>query len=68
MSCKIALFGWTASLGKILTVDNLRKHGLIVIDWCCMCEKSGEPLDDLFTSLLGGKDLWVEIFNRTRIA
>jgi hypothetical protein len=23
-------------------MDNLRKKHIIVVDWCCMCKKSGE--------------------------
>lgn len=44
---KAAFFVWTAALGKILTTDNLRKRGLIIIDWCCMCRKGGESVDHL---------------------
>jgi hypothetical protein len=39
---RLAFFTWTASLEKVLTLDNLRKHHIIVKDWCCMCKKSGE--------------------------
>ena len=42
-------------LGKILRVNNLRKRHLIVIDWCCLCNRSGEIVDHLFLSLAG---LW----------
>jgi len=28
-------------------MDNLRKRYIIVIDWCCMCKKSGKTLDRL---------------------
>jgi hypothetical protein len=27
---------------KILTLDNLKKRNVIVVDWCCMCKNSGE--------------------------
>jgi hypothetical protein len=37
---------WTMALGKILTLDNLRKRNLIVMDWCYMC-KSRESIDHL---------------------
>jgi hypothetical protein len=39
------VFVWTTTLGKILTLDNLRKRNIVVIKWCCMCKKSGEPID-----------------------
>jgi len=44
----IAFFSWTASLGKILTLNNLHKCYIIVRDWYCMCKKSGEILAHLF--------------------
>jgi hypothetical protein len=31
---------WMAAFEKILTLDNLRKRHVIVVDWCCMCKKS----------------------------
>jgi hypothetical protein len=34
-------------LGKISTLDNLRKKNVIVVDWCFMC-KSGETIEYLF--------------------
>uniref|UniRef100_A0A2N9FZS4 Reverse transcriptase zinc-binding domain-containing protein n=1 Tax=Fagus sylvatica TaxID=28930 RepID=A0A2N9FZS4_FAGSY len=44
---RVAFFSWTAALGKILTIDNLRKRGLILVDWCCLCRESGESPDHL---------------------
>ena len=44
---RVSFFMWTVSLGKILTLDNLRKRGLIVMDWCCMCKRSGESINHL---------------------
>jgi hypothetical protein len=37
---RVILFAWLAILGKILTLENLRKRQIIVVDWCCMCKKS----------------------------
>ena len=34
---RVAFFVWTAALGKILTIDNLRKRKIRITDWCCMC-------------------------------
>lgn len=33
-------------LGKILVLDNLRKCGLIVMDWCYITKKCGETRVD----------------------
>jgi hypothetical protein len=44
---KVAFFAWLAALGKILTLDNLRKRHVIVIDRCCMCKMNGETVNYL---------------------
>jgi predicted DNA-binding protein with PD1-like motif len=40
-------FEWLVALGKILTMDNLRKWHIIVVDWCCLCKKNGETVGGL---------------------
>ena len=35
------------ALEKILTIDNLRKQPVIVVDRYCMCKKNGETIDHL---------------------
>ena len=49
---------WTAVLGKILTIDNLRKRRVILVDWCCMCKAAGESTDHLFLHCSMAKQLW----------
>lgn len=44
---RMVFFVWTAALGKILILDNLRMRNVIVVDWCCMCNKNGESIDHL---------------------
>ncbi len=44
---RVAFFSWTAALEKILTVDNLRRRGLILVEWCCLCKQSGESVNHL---------------------
>lgn len=41
-SSMLTFFTWTKMSGKILTTDDLRKHGIIVVDCCCMCKLNGE--------------------------
>jgi hypothetical protein len=43
----VAFFVWATTLGKILTLDNMRKKHVIVLDWCCMCKKNGKFIDHL---------------------
>jgi hypothetical protein len=34
-------FVQSAALGKILTLDNLRKRQVAVVNRCCICKKDG---------------------------
>lgn len=40
---RVVFFTWLATLGKILTIDNLRKQNFIVVNWCCMWKRVGNP-------------------------
>jgi hypothetical protein len=57
---------WMPALGKILTLDNLRKRRVIVVEWCCMCW-SGESIDHLFLHCEVEKELWSSIFSLFRV-
>jgi len=61
---KVAFFAWVAALGKIFTLDNLRKMQVIVIDRCCMCKKNGESMDHLLLHCEVACILWNAIFSR----
>ncbi|XP_042983152.1 uncharacterized protein LOC122312575 [Carya illinoinensis] len=65
---KVAFFGWSTSLGKILTLDNLRKHGLIVLNWGFLCKKFGESVDHLLLHCDVTRLLWYKVFNRCDLA
>jgi hypothetical protein len=54
----VAFFVWTAALGKILTMDNLRKKNIIVAEWCCMCKKSGESIVHLLLHCEVAMEVW----------
>uniref|UniRef100_A0A2N9GY75 Reverse transcriptase zinc-binding domain-containing protein n=1 Tax=Fagus sylvatica TaxID=28930 RepID=A0A2N9GY75_FAGSY len=56
---RVAFFSWTATLGKILTIDNLRKHGLDFGGIGAACaRKSGESPDLLFLHCKIARELW----------
>jgi hypothetical protein len=59
---RVAFFMWTAVLGKILTMDNLRKKNIIVMDWCCICKKSGESIDHLLLHCEVAIEVWNMVF------
>jgi len=44
---RVAYFVWSTALGKILTLDNLRKMHVILVDRCCMCKQNRESVDHL---------------------
>ena len=52
MPPKVSFFIWTATLGKLLTIDNLRRWKVVVVDWCCMCKRNGKTIDHLFLHCL----------------
>jgi len=58
---KVAFFVWTATLGKILTLNNLQKRNIIVMEWCYMCKTSGESIDHLFLHCMVATKLWSTI-------
>jgi hypothetical protein len=55
---RVAFFSWIATLGKALTIDNLRKRGFILQNWCCMCKRNGESVDHLFLHCSVARDMW----------
>jgi hypothetical protein len=64
----VVFFAWPASLGKILTIDNLRKGHIIVVNWCCMYKKSRESVDHLLLYCEIASALWNAIFNSVELA
>jgi hypothetical protein len=47
---RVAFFVWSAALGKILTLDNLRKKNMVLINRSGMCKKDEESIDKLMWS------------------
>jgi hypothetical protein len=50
-------------LGKVLTLDNLRKRQLTMINRCCMCKSDGETVDHLFLHCEVARALLYAIFS-----
>ena len=59
---KVAFFVWTAALGTILTIDNLRKKKVLILDWCYMCKSNAESVDHLLLHCPIVFELWFGVF------
>ena len=59
---RVAFFTWTAALERILSVDNLRKRRVIIIDWCYMCKAHGKTVNHLLLHYTVAQELWSLIF------
>ena len=55
---RVAFFVWSAALGICLTIDNLLKRKVWILDWCYMCKSNGESVDHLFLHCPVAIDLW----------
>ena len=64
----VAFFVWSAALVKILTLDNLRKKIMVLINWCGMCKKDEESIDHLLLHCECAQFLWNAFFTRFGLA
>jgi hypothetical protein len=55
---RVAFFVWTVTLGKILTLDNLQKMNVIVMEWRYMCKQCGESIDHLLLHCEVVTEIW----------
>jgi hypothetical protein len=65
---RVAFFVWSAALGKILTLDNLRKRNLVLVNRCGMCKKEEESIDYLLLHCESAQFLWNAFFSRFGLA
>jgi hypothetical protein len=61
---KAAYFAWLATLGKIFTLDNLKKRHVILVDRCCMSKRNGESVDHFLLHCDVAYALWSTLLTR----
>ena len=59
---RVAFFVWCVVLEIILTADQFRNRGIIILEWCFMCKRSVEDVNNLLLHYLVAQDLWSMIF------
>ena len=58
MPPKLGFFAWEASWGKVLTLDQLKRKGIPLVNRCCLCEENEETIDHLLIHCSRAKMLW----------
>jgi hypothetical protein len=59
----VAFFVRSAALGKILTLDNLKKKNMVLINRCGMCKMDEESIDHLLLHCECAQFLWNAFFS-----
>jgi len=59
---RVAFIVWIAALGTILTIDNLCKRKVLILDWCYVCKSNGESVDHIFLDCTIVFELWSMVF------
>ena len=55
---KLGFFAWEASWGKVLTLDQLKRMGIPIVNRCFLCEEHEETIDHLLIHCSKAKSLW----------
>lgn len=61
---KIAAFWWLCLQNKILTMDNLMKQGVQLVNMCVLCKEEAETLDHRCIHCPYSNGIWNEIWYR----
>ena len=59
----MAFFIWTAVRSKILTLDNLGRRGMVVVNRCWLCKVEGESVYHLLLHCVVASGLWNAFFS-----
>ena len=55
---KLGFFAWEASWGKVLTLYQLKRRGIPLVNRCFLCEENEETIDHLLIHCSRAKMLW----------
>ena len=58
----VFLFLWTAASDGILTIENLVKKNLPLVNWCCLCRCDEKTVDHLLHYCKFAHALWSVVF------
>ena len=58
---RVSFFLWIAARGGILTIDNLVKKNLPLVNWCCLCRYDEETVDHFLLYCKFARALWSEV-------
>ncbi|CAN1243527.1 hypothetical protein LINPERPRIM_LOCUS5717 [Linum perenne] len=50
--------------GKIASIDNLQKRGMIMTNWCALCQKDAESVDHLFSQCHFASEVWDRVSSK----
>ena len=65
---KINIFYWILLQNKILTLDNLQKRDINVVNRCSLCKEGFEDKDHLFLNCTYSQQVWSSILNYWNIS
>ena len=55
---KLGFFAWEASRGKVLTLNQLKRRGIPLVNRCFLCEENEETINHLLIHCSRAKTLW----------
>ncbi|RVW40434.1 Protein arginine N-methyltransferase 2 [Vitis vinifera] len=60
---RVSFFGWEATWGKALTLDQLQRRGWALANRCYLCQRHEESIDHILLHCDKARTLWVLLFS-----